>query len=230
MNCDEIKTMLGGYADGELSPIETDAVASHLESCGRCRQIVREQHRVQHVLDANQPPPVPDQRWTEIGRRLRAELAGTGEPLVLKTRARTEALDPTPPPQKAVGREEVRSGARPAREAPAPSPRPRAARPAAAPPLTVLKVRPRKAHHAPFGWVAHVVGALAAGVLIAIGLASLWPATAPPLGLQTLACQDDVTIMEVQMTDPDYSMAVYAGDASDPATIWVVPNREEANG
>lgn len=226
MTCEEIKGMLGGYADGELSSIETDAVASHLETCGRCRQIVREQQRVQHVLDAYRPPPVDDLRWNEVGRRLRAELAGTGEPLVLKTRARTDALDPTPASLEPVGRSETRAAARPAREAPSP----RTSKPAAAPPsLTVLKVRPRTARHAPFGWVAHVVGALAAGLVLAIGLAALWQTTAPPLGLSTLARQDDVAIMEVQMTDPDYSVVVYAGDASDPAVVWVVPSREEAH-
>jgi anti-sigma factor RsiW len=229
MNCDEIRAMLGGYADGELSPIETDAVAAHLETCGRCRQVVRDQQQVQHVLDAYQPPPVPDPRWNEISRRLRAELAGTGEPIVLKTRARTEALDPTPPPQEPVGREETRATARPAREAP--SPRPRTSKSnAAAPSLAVFKVRPRKARHAPFGWVAHVVGALAACLVIALGMAALWQATAPPLEPNTLARQDDIAILEVQMTDPDYSMVVYAGDASDPTTVWVVPSPEEANG
>ena len=227
MTCEEIKGMLGGYADGELSPIETDAVASHLETCGRCRQIVREQQRVQHVLDAYRPPPVADPRWNEIGRHLRAELEGTGEPLVLKTRARTDALDPTPASLEPVGRSEMRAAARPAREAPSP----RAPKPAAAPPsLMVMKVRPHKARHAPFGWVAHVVGALAACLVLAIGLAALWQTTAPPLGLNTLARQDDVSFMEVQMTDPDYSVVVYAGDASDPAAVWVVPSQEGARG
>jgi len=231
MNCDEVKPMLGGYADGQLSPIETDAVASHLEACGRCRQIVRDQQRVQHVLGAYRPPAVPDQRWNEMGKRLRAELDGTGEPIVLKTRARTETLDPTPQPQMAVGRDEKPAAARSARPAPAPSPRPRAPRPAGAPPsLTVMQVRARRGRHAPFGWVAHVVGALAAALVILFGLAAVWQDRALPLGPSTLARQDDVAIMEMQMTDPDYSVVVFAGDATDGAAVWVVPSEAQANG
>jgi anti-sigma factor RsiW len=231
MNCDETKAMLGGYADGELTPIETDAVASHLETCGRCRQIVRDQQRVQHVLGAYRPPAVPDLRWHEIGKRLRAELAGTGEPIVLKTRARTESLDPTPPPQAAVGREERPAAARPARNVPAPSPRVRAPRPTSTPPaVTVMQVHAPKGRHAPFAWVAHVVGATAAALVILFGLAAVWQDQALPLGPQTLARQDDVSIMEMQMTDPDYSVVVFAGDATDGAAVWVVPSEDQASG
>jgi anti-sigma factor RsiW len=225
MTCDEVKTMLAGYADGELSPIETDAVEVHLAGCGRCRQVVHDQHRMQHVVGSYAPPGVSDQRWNEIGRRLRAELEGTGEPIVLKTRSRIEALDPTPMPQQAVGREETGGGGRPPREAPAPRARPRAAHPVSAPPsLTVMRVRTRKARRAPFGWVAHVAGALAAGLIIAMGLAALWQGAAPPLEPDSLARQDDVAIMEVQMTDPDYSVVVSAGDEADAAAVWVVPS------
>lgn len=78
MTCNEARTMLAGLADDELTPVEREAVAVHLERCGRCRQRVLDQQRVQHVLESYTPPEVPEERWDAIGKRLRAELQGTG--------------------------------------------------------------------------------------------------------------------------------------------------------
>ncbi|HUU11775.1 MAG TPA: zf-HC2 domain-containing protein [Phycisphaerae bacterium] len=224
MTCDDAKPMLAGYADGELSALENDAIAAHLAQCGRCRQIIRDQQRIQHVLDSHQPPAVDDARWNEIGKRLRAELEGQGEPIQLKTRSRIEGLDPTPEAQAPLAPDEPSAPARPAREVPAPTARPRAM-PAArqAPAMTVIRVRPRRGR-APFRWVAHLVGAVAAALIIGLGLATLWTRT-PPLDAGALARQDDVAIMGLEMLDPDHNLVLLGGDAGDVAAIWVEPDK-----
>jgi len=226
--CDELKTLLGAYADGQLSAVETDAVAVHLQQCGRCRQTVREQQRVQHVLDSYQPPAVPPEQWAEMGKHLRAELEGKGERAVLRTRTRIEALEPTPIAQPSLRAEEARAQVPRIAELPRPAPRPRTTISASAPAVTVLNVRARRPH-ARFGWVAHVAGALAASLLIAISTVNMWvppenPAAAPMIGPIAFARPDEVDIIGVETTDPDYSVIVNAGDA-DAAAVWVVPSQ-----
>jgi len=226
MDCEEIRTLLAGYADGEVSPIEKDAVASHLEQCGRCRQVVRDQQRVQHVLDAYQPPPVGEDAWNGIARRLKAEMTGKADPTVLKTRARVEGLDPTPTSQTPLASGEARTSGRIGRDA-TPTPRLRLTTTVtAAPTLAILVARPRK-HRAAFGWVAHAVGAIAACLVVGLGLAAMWSDQAPPLEPGAMARQDDVVILEVQLVDENYSVALYSGDSDDVAAVWLVPNEAE---
>ena len=96
MDCDDIKPMLAGYADGQLSPLETVTVEQHIDACGRCRQVIHDQQRIQHVLKSFAPPPVEPDQWNAIAKALRRELEGKEEPVVLKTRPRVDTLDPTP--------------------------------------------------------------------------------------------------------------------------------------
>ncbi|MCX5654930.1 MAG: zf-HC2 domain-containing protein [Planctomycetota bacterium] len=245
--CDEVRPMLGAMADKELSPLEADAVAIHLEQCGRCRQIVREQQRVQHVLNSFQPPPVPETQWDLIGKRLRAELQGKGEPLKLKTRPRVEALDPTPASAPSLRADEMAAPFQRVPEPPRQAPRTPSttARPAA---VTVLKVRPER-HRGRLAWVAHVVGAVAATIIIVVGMVPSWtpsrPAPTPsapaatagavasaapiaPTAPIALAGPGDVSIMAVEMTVPGYNLIVAVGDADDVAAVLVV--RSEGNG
>jgi len=235
-HCEETRPLLGAYADGELDPIESDAVVAHLQQCGRCRQVVRDQQQAQHVFDSYQPPPVAASEWAEIGRRLRAELEGKGEPRVLKTRSRSEALEPTPVSTPALRPDEVRS----ARAAPAdrsefrrdpdlkrPPSRPWAAAPPAAAPLAILRPKPTR-RHARNAWVAHAFGAAAAVFVVFLSLASPWltpdDETIAPI---VLAKPQDVIIMDIQTMDPDYNVVLYAGDAADVAAIWVILNRRD---
>ena len=233
--CDDVRPLLGAYADKELEALEADAVATHLEQCGRCRQTVRDQQRVQHVLACGEPPPVPDYRWAEIGKRLRAELEGTGKPAVLKTRPRIESLEPTPESTPSLRAEELATPFARVPEAPRAAPRaPSTACPpfggtARPPSVTVLRVRPRR-YRDRFGWAAHAVGAVAATLIIALGMASMQmgpglPAPAAALGPIALAGPKDVAIMNVEMTDPGYELVVSSGDADDVVTIYVVPAR-----
>ncbi len=88
--------MLAGFADEELTTLEAAIVEQHVATCGRCRQIVHDQERVKHVLASCEPPAVEEARWKPIAETLRAELAGTGDPVVLETKPHVEGLEPTP--------------------------------------------------------------------------------------------------------------------------------------
>jgi len=240
--CDDVRPLLGAYADKELEALEADAVATHLEQCGRCLQTVRDQQRVQHVLASCQPPPVPDYRWAEISKRLRAELEGKGEPAVLKTRPRIESLEPTPVATPSLRAEELATPFARVPEPPGAAPRaPGTACPpfggtARPPSVTVLRVRPQR-YRDRFGWAAHAVGAVAATLIIALGMASMQmgpgrhapiaPASpAAALGPIALAGPKDVDILNVEMTDPGYELVVSTGDANDVVTVYVVPARD----
>jgi hypothetical protein len=237
--CDEIRPMLGAFADKQLSPLEADAIAIHMEQCGRCRQVVREQQRVQHVLNSFQPPPVAEARWDQIGKRLRAELEGKAAPAELKTRTRIESLEPTPMSTPSLRAEEMAAPFQRTPEPPRAAPRvpSTTARPAA---VTVLRVRPQR-RHGRFAWVAHVVGAAAATIIITLGMVPAWvnpgPAAPPdatatavakaaPAGPIVLAGPGDVSIMDVEMTAPGYNLIVAAGDDDDVAAVLVVPSKE----
>jgi len=234
--CDDVRPLLGAYADKELEALEADAVATHLEQCGRCRQTVRDQQHVQHVLACGEPPPVPDYRWAEIGKRLRAELEGTGKPAVLKTRPRIESLEPTPVSTPSLRAEELATPFARVPEPPRSTPRaPSTAWPpfggtARPPSVTVLRVRPQR-YRDRLGWAAHAVGAVAATLIIALGMASMQtgpglPAPAAAIGPIALAGPRDVDILNVEMTDPGYELIVSAGDANEVVTVYVVPARD----
>jgi anti-sigma factor RsiW len=224
IGCDDVRPLLGAYADKELNPLEADAVAVHLDQCGRCRQVVRDQQHVQHVLNSFQPAAVADHRWAEIGKRLRAELEGKGERAALKTRPRIESLEPTPVATPSLRAEELATPPRPASRAPGAAAR--------TPSVTVFKVRPPRRRDR-FGWTAHVLGAVAATIVIALGMASTWtgplpvtPAAPSPLGPIALAGPRDVRITDVEMTDPNYNLVISAGDANDVAAVYVVPAQD----
>jgi hypothetical protein len=218
MNCEEIKTLLAGYADNELSPIEKDAVGSHVEQCGRCRQIVLDQQRVHHVLNAYQPPPVSEESWNDIARHLKTEMTGKSDPAVLKTRTRVEGLDPTPASQAALRPDETALSARQA------APRPRLTTTVSSGPTPAILVPRLRKRRAAFGWVAHAVGALAACLVIGIGMAAFWTDRAPPIEPGNLAHQKDVVIMDFEVLDKSYSVALNAGDSDDVASVWLLPD------
>jgi hypothetical protein len=184
--CDDIRPLLGAYADAQLDPLETEAVVVHLEQCGRCRQIVRDQQQVQHVLDSWGPPDVASAEWADMSRRLRAELEGRGDRLVLKTRPRTEFLEPTPSSIPSLTDDEVRSAASAAKSQPAAEPlsgkpagrrwwsktEPVVGEPAKAMPTTsVLRVPPQRSKSRT-SWVAHAVGLAATILVIVVGVST----------------------------------------------------------
>jgi hypothetical protein len=60
VECRKIEELLGGYADGELSPREQARVESHLSGCKRCEDALAAIERVDHaVLALEGSPPSP---------------------------------------------------------------------------------------------------------------------------------------------------------------------------
>ena len=216
MDCDEIRTMLAGYADAELTALEQETVEAHLAHCGRCRALVADQKRVQRVLESYTPPLVPADRWSAMSRRLADELAGR-EHADLVTQHRLDSLDDL----------EDESPAEPD-ETPVPPARPRPLRLAVSrgPVLQVLGPR-AKARRPRLAWVAHAVGAIAAAVFLAVGIATVLRTTDFGLAPDALATQADVTIYEIQMLDPGYTLILFADGPKDIAAVWVEPIETE---
>ena len=212
MDCDEIRTMLAGYADAELAALEREAVEAHLADCGRCRALIADQKRVQRVLESYAPPSVPAERWSAMSRRLADELAGR-EHADLVTQHRLDSLDDLEDKSPAEPRETGEPAARP-------SPLHLAA--SRGPVLNVLGPR-AKARRPRLAWVAHAVGAIAAAVLLAVGIATVLRTTDFGLTPDALATQADIEIHEVEVMDPNYNVIVYAGGKNDIAFIWVQP-------
>ena len=230
LTCNQTRPLLAGFADGELPAVEREAVAAHLEACGRCRQCVLDQQHVQHVLESYTPPAVGERQWTAIGKRLRSELEGAGLKAVLKTRTRVESLQETPVEEREDDEETpVTTADLPASVRP-PTPR-TGHRPTTLPlPGTAAATGRAKRRRVRHKWVAHLVGALAAGVILVMGLTLLWDADPSASSTQAMALQKDVQILDVQMLDPDYTVVLNVGDADDVAGIWVIPDDAKAQG
>ncbi len=92
MDCEQLKPLLAAYADGELEALEAETVEAHIAECGRCRQLVHDQQRMQHVLASCAVPAVEASRWSAMAGVLKEELEGQGEPRELKTHIPAEAL------------------------------------------------------------------------------------------------------------------------------------------
>ena len=217
MDCDQVRTMLAGYADGELSAVEREAVELHLGRCGRCRATVAGQRHVRRVLESYAPPAVAPERWSAMRRHLEAELDGREETRLV-TRPRAEPFD-------AEDEEPFEPGAA----------APGQARSAVAHALAGNVTRrfrgglekrflPRAARRRPrWRWVAHAAGVLAAAALVAGAFWTARQATEFEVGPDALATQADVTIHSIQMLDPQYTVVLYAGAPDDLAAVWVEP-------
>jgi anti-sigma factor RsiW len=75
MNCDEARTLLPAYGDGELDLPRTLAMEQHLEGCAECGAALRSQRALRQAVRS-----VPYHRASEALRaRLRAQLPGLPE-------------------------------------------------------------------------------------------------------------------------------------------------------
>jgi anti-sigma factor RsiW len=59
MNCGALKTRLGRFLDGELSPPELAEIEAHIRGCPSCQQELQALHALSASLDALIVPPVP---------------------------------------------------------------------------------------------------------------------------------------------------------------------------
>jgi anti-sigma factor RsiW len=227
MDCDEIRTMLAGYADAELAALEREAVEAHLAHCGRCRALVADQKRVQRVLESNAPPLVPAERWSAMSRRLADELAGR-EHADLVTQPRLDSLDDLEDESPAEPRETRAPGTEAPGQARSAMAHALAGNVTARSRGRLEKLTLRGAARRPrFAWVAHAVGAIAAAVLFAVGIATVLRTTDFGLAPDALATQADITIHEIQMLDPGYNLILFAGGPKDIAAVWVEPIETE---
>jgi hypothetical protein len=75
MKCNEVRSMLSAYHDGELPVDRRTAVADHLEQCRRCQpQLAAVQRLSQLVRSAEVGEPPPD-LWAGIEAKLNAQTA-----------------------------------------------------------------------------------------------------------------------------------------------------------
>jgi anti-sigma factor RsiW len=71
MTCREVADLIEPIAANELEP--TPDVRAHLESCPACARMLATARRLDSVLAALQPPPVPDRFVAAVLQRVRRE-------------------------------------------------------------------------------------------------------------------------------------------------------------
>jgi hypothetical protein len=70
MNCDKIKSLIGWFHDGELSPPDTRLVAEHLEQCPGCAAELASLRDLDRASRRIATPVVPGDLWDRIAARL----------------------------------------------------------------------------------------------------------------------------------------------------------------
>ena len=55
MNCDQIKSLMDGYVDGELDALTNQQIELHLRDCDRCRQMYETQRNLVQTVAATAP-------------------------------------------------------------------------------------------------------------------------------------------------------------------------------
>ena len=70
MNCNEVKSLLSLFHDGELAPEERRFVAEHIASCASCSQQLESIRRISDLVDTTPVPDVPGTLLARIERSL----------------------------------------------------------------------------------------------------------------------------------------------------------------
>ena len=70
MDCNEVKSLLSLFHDGELAPEERRLVAEHIASCASCSQQLESIRRISNLVDTTPVPDVPDTLLARIERSL----------------------------------------------------------------------------------------------------------------------------------------------------------------
>jgi anti-sigma factor RsiW len=71
-DCQAIRSSLGRFLDGELSPAEAAGIKAHVQGCSACRQEVQALLSIAARLDAIVVPPVPADSADAIMARVHA--------------------------------------------------------------------------------------------------------------------------------------------------------------
>jgi hypothetical protein len=78
MTCQQAKSLLDDYIDGELSDADAEPIRHHVESCPECRDEYESSLQIKSIL-ANQPFPEPGQQyWTEVMPLIMARTVDSG--------------------------------------------------------------------------------------------------------------------------------------------------------
>jgi Putative zinc-finger len=88
MNCEETKSLLSSFFDGELSAAERDGVAAHVEHCQTCASELAglaELDRKSRLLHAQEPPA---DLWDRLAKQLAASRVRAAAPFGIATRRR----------------------------------------------------------------------------------------------------------------------------------------------
>ena len=94
-SCDDVKTLLSSYLDGELSEAQAAPVRSHLMACTTCRDTVQEGKVIRRWFQAGagEPVPIPSGFAARVARR-----AFAGDPgLLVPAEAETSPAETAEP-------------------------------------------------------------------------------------------------------------------------------------
>ena len=73
-NCESIQESIGGWLDGELSPVQSETVRAHVASCSQCGEARRQMEKIQltlrNVLTAEASRVEFAPLWREVERRI----------------------------------------------------------------------------------------------------------------------------------------------------------------
>ncbi len=104
MTCDDVRTKLTAYLDGELEGDRGSAIRGHLRGCDGCRGMAADEAALRDELRALPPLDPPHTLWTGIQRRLAAEeVADSDRPAWRRALARFAARWKPLAPQLALG-------------------------------------------------------------------------------------------------------------------------------
>ncbi len=71
MNCDQVRSRLGEYLDGEVRDPQRQEIAAHLDRCAACAAELEQLRELARALNAPTNAPVPSEAlWASIARRL----------------------------------------------------------------------------------------------------------------------------------------------------------------
>jgi len=249
MECsDELKPLLAGFVDGELTTVEQQAVEEHVAGCAICRELLDEQRAAADAYGQYTIEDVPEAQWGTMWARLEPELPEPAKRVDLESLASVATDD------EAAAEQPGEPGAADATEAPVPkivtgSPpevpgeSPEAGETPDAPPEPEAKVdeaeeepvvrlskkrpkRPRVFKPLRFRRMRHTVWAHAAGIAACLLVAAMvFLSIKPVIRVDEFARSDEVMVELVMSDDPramPRQMTLDADGGGQIPLVWIV--------
>ena len=79
-NCPEIRPLLGGYFDGELSEAQREQVADHVTRCADCSAELEDFARLDALVRDSAVPQASEEEWAGVWANVRRELPAAPRP------------------------------------------------------------------------------------------------------------------------------------------------------